>query len=137
MLGNRIRQARQSRRLSLSEVATRAKISVATLSRIERDKQGIDLGMFITLSKILKTPATELLGSENAAEVPDPLSAQIARLDSPSRTQLWKELAVNARANRYGRTKMNQLNSEVEELLAQIDFLRDEIRSVQKRLTSR
>jgi len=128
MLGNRIRQARQSRRLSLSEVATRAKVSVATLSRIERDKQGLDLAMFLTLTRILKTTASDLLGSENGSDPAVPLAVQIARLDTAGRTQLWKELAVTVRTNRTGRSRLNHLAGEVEELLAQIDFLRDEIR---------
>jgi transcriptional regulator with XRE-family HTH domain len=137
MLGNRLREARLARQLSLNEVASKAKISVATLSRIERDKQGLDLSMFITLSKILKSAPKDLLGPENGSESADPLASQIARLDTSERTQLWKELSSAIRTNRNGRTRMRQIGLEVEELLAQIDFLRDEIRSVQKRLEQR
>jgi len=61
VVGNRLRQARTARQLSLNDVAGRAKISVATLSRIERDKQGIDLGLFLTLSRILKAPPHDLV----------------------------------------------------------------------------
>lgn len=137
MLGNRIRQARLSRRLSLNDVATRAKISVATLSRIERDKQGIDLGMFLVLSKILKIPANELIGAEHGAEGGDPLAGQIARLEIGERAQLWRDLATTRRNNAAGGKRVRQIGSEVEELLAQIDFLRGEVENMQKRLRRR
>lgn len=136
MLGSRLREARLSRQLSLNEVASRAHVSVATLSRIERDKQGIDLGMFMTLSKILNTPAHELLGSEVTDKV-DPLAAQIARLDTTERTRLWKELSNSVRNPRNDRARLRSISYEVEELLAQLDFLRDEIRAVKKRLDKR
>lgn len=135
MLGSRLREARLSRHLSLNEVASRAKISVATLSRIERDKQGIDVGMFLSLSKILNVPPHDLLGKDGDGAT-DPLAAKIARLDVKERTRLWKELAGGVQAKRTERTKIRQLSYEVEELLAQLDFLRDEIYSMQKRLRS-
>lgn len=134
MLGARLRQARQSRRLSLKDVASRAQISVATLSRIERDKQGLDLGMFFTLSKILKTTPQDLMGSDQEDGRVDPLASQIARMDPTERTRLWKDLSAGVRSSKQGRARLHNLSYEVEELLAQIDFLRDEIRSVQKRL---
>ena len=133
MLGNRIRQARQGRRLSLSDVAQKADISVATLSRIERDKQGMELGMFLSLCKILNTPPHELIGSRDGEGI-DPLAAKIARMDVKERTKLWKELSANIQNKRTDRAKIRQLSFEVEELLAQIDYLREEIESVQKRL---
>ena len=134
MLGTRLRQARVARRLSLQDVATRAKVSVATLSRIERDKQGLDLNLFIVLSRILKTPAEDLLSSENRGSETDPLSAQIARMETTERTRLWRELSTTVRASKEGRSRLRNLSFEVEELLAQLDFLRDEIVSVQRRL---
>ena len=136
MLGIRLRQARQSRSLSLSEVASRAKISVATLSRIERDKQAIDLGMFLTLSRILKTPPHELIGVEEDEGI-DPLVMRIARLNIVERTELWRELATHRRNGTSGRRQLRQLSYQVEELLAQIDFLREEIEAVQRRLRAR
>ena len=43
MVGHRLREARLARHLSLNAVASEADISVATLSRIERDQQRIDV----------------------------------------------------------------------------------------------
>ena len=136
MLGMRMRQARVARQLSLSQVAQRAEISVATLSRIERDKQGMELGMFLNLCKILNTPPQEVLGKENG-DGAEPLAARIARLNSKERTRLWKDLSTSMVHKRPERPKTQQLSQEVDELLAQIDFLRQEIESVQKRLRTR
>jgi transcriptional regulator with XRE-family HTH domain len=136
MLGTRLRQARISRQLSLNDVAERARISVATLSRIERDKQGLDLGMFMILSKILKTPPEELINAENAEVPADALAAQISRLDAKERANLWRDLAGRKGASN-GKGHMKQVALEVDELLAQLEFLRSEIESIQKRLKLR
>ena len=136
VVGNRLRQARVARQLSLNDVAQRAKISVATLSRIERDKQGIDVGLFLTLSKILRSTAHELLADASATDKVDPLAVRIAGLDPTERARLWRELTDvhrNYRVSKRGGQARN-LGQQVEELLAQIEFLHAEIESVQKRL---
>src|SRR5205814_715452 len=61
MVGARIREARQARQLSLNAVAQKAEISVATLSRIERDQQRIDVALLMTLMRILKINAQDVL----------------------------------------------------------------------------
>src|SRR6266550_1806691 len=95
VVGNRLRQARTARQLSLNDVAGRAKISVATLSRIERDKQGIDLGLFLTLSRILKAPPHDLLTADgDGRDSVDPLVHRIASLDAAERARLWRELTA-------------------------------------------
>ena len=140
VVGNRLRQARTARQLSLNDVAGRAKISVATLSRIERDKQGIDLGLFLTLSKILKATPHELLADGNGADKLDPLALQIASLDPSERAQLWRELTNSTNRNPRGAKRgahVRSLGLQVEELLAQIEFLHAEIESVQRHLRGR
>src|SRR6266516_4653722 len=96
MIGERIRQTRQARRLSLNDVAGKARISVATLSRIERDKQGLELGLFLVLCKVLKTSPRDLLvdGDEGGDGNIDPLAVRIAGLNHPERLQLWHDLAA-------------------------------------------
>jgi transcriptional regulator with XRE-family HTH domain len=136
MIGERIRQTRQARRLSLNDVAGRAKISVATLSRIERDKQGLELGLFLILCKVLKTsPRDLLLDGETDSNV-DPLAIRIAGLNHPDRLQLWHELAANRRGDRRGhmRAQMRKLADEVEELMAQLEFVRAEMESFHSRV---
>jgi len=138
MVGTRIREARTTRNLSLNEVAGRAHISVATLSRIERDKQGLDLGLFLNLCRILKTVPHELIGSD-AEENVDPLAVQIARLKHDERVQLWHDLADARRSSRRQalRSSVTRLSEEVEELLAQLSYVQAEIEAVHSRVKRR
>ena len=138
MLGTRIRQARTSRNLSLNDVASRARVSVATLSRIERDKQGLDLGLFLLLCRILKTSAQDLIGESGQGNV-DPLAVKIAGLQTSERVQLWRDLAAARKSDRSSavRSRMHKLADEVEELLAQLEFVRAEIEAVQTRVRRR
>lgn len=137
MVGSRLREVRQSQRLSLTTVASKARISAATLSRIETAKQAIDLGLFLVLAKVLKVSPRDLIG-EDGDRGDDPLIGRLAALDSGERAKFWRELTVARRSQRNSRRgDMRQLSSEVEELLAQMDFMREEIESVRIRLRKR
>ena len=137
VVGERIRGSRHSQHLSLTDVATKAGISAATLSRIETSKQGIDLALFLTLARILKAIPQELLGENPAAneKASDPLVRKITQLASTDRTRLWKDLAAARRARRRG--GRSELNQQVEELLAQFEYIRQEIESVRTTLKRR
>lgn len=138
MLGNRIREARLARHLSLNDVASRAKISVATLSRIERDKQGLDLNIFMTLSRVLKTPPRDLLGDDETGDAAEPLASRIAAMNSRDRITLWHDLAGERSKQRLGRRgAVRKLAEHVDELMAQIEYLQSEIAAVQRRLRVR
>lgn len=137
MVGNRIRVARQSRNLSLTELAGRAEISAATLSRIERDKQNLDLGLFLTLTRILKLTPHEVLGDVEDEEGVDPLVRAISGMQTGERAQLWRSLAAERKTHRSRKDNGRAVANEVDELLAQVDFIRGEIESVQKRLRKR
>src|SRR2546430_4592894 len=137
MVGTRIRETRTSRNLSLNDVASRAHVSVATLSRIERDKQGLDLGLFLILCRVLKALPHDLLGDETDDNI-DPLALQIARLTHTDRVQLWRDLASARRNGRDGlRSKVRRLNDEVEELMAQLQNVQAEIESVHTQMRKR
>ena len=139
MIGDRIREIRHSQQLSLTQVAAKAKISAATLSRIETNKQPLDLGLFLTLAKILKTPATELLAEGTADEQQDELVRKIGRLDGVERAELWRDLAASRRELRKTRSNLNSRASalQIEELLAQVEFLRSEIEAMRGRSRKR
>jgi transcriptional regulator with XRE-family HTH domain len=137
MIGERVRGIRQAQGRSLADVAAKAKVSVATLSRIENDKQSVDLDMFLSLAKVLEVSAAEMLPVDGTA-VADPLARRIARLDARKRTELWRELAEerrNTRDKRHSETR--NLSAQVEELVAQIEFLREELEVVRKRVRRR
>jgi transcriptional regulator with XRE-family HTH domain len=139
MIGEKIRELRQAQGRSLADVAGRAKISVATLSRIENDKQSLDLGLFLVLAKLLHVAPEELLngnGGDRDEENTDPLARRIAALETKKRTELWREVAAERRTLR-GRTSHGDTTQQVEEMLAQIDFLREELDRMRKRIRKR
>ena len=133
MIGSRLREARQARQLSLNSVAQKADISVATLSRIERDQQRIDVSLLLTLMRVLKLNAQDVLDEEPPQDGLDPMVAKISALPSAERAKLWRDLAAS-RKSADRPANVRQLAPQVEEFLAQIDFLRGEIESVKKKL---
>jgi transcriptional regulator with XRE-family HTH domain len=138
MVGDKLREVRQAQSLSLTAVAGKAKISAATLSRIETNKQGIDLGLFLVLARILRTAPNELLSEEQTDDRSDPLVRQIASLQTLDRTKLWRELAATRRAQRSSRrAEIRNLGQQVEELVAQIEFLHEELDAVRLRVKRR
>lgn len=136
MVGNRLRIARQSRNLSLTELAESANISAATLSRIERDKQNLDLALFLTLTRILELTPHEILEDSDGDGV-DPLVRAISSMQTGERANLWRSLAAERKTHRTRKIDGRVVANEVDELLAQVDFIRGEIESVQKSLRKR
>lgn len=135
MVGGRLREARLARHLSLNAVAAKADISVATLSRIERDQQRIDVELLLALMRILKIDARDVLSDEPPEpDGIDPMVAKISSLDSEGRTKLWRGLAANRKSAGRGTVANRAMAGQVEEFLAQIDFLRGEIEAVRKKL---
>jgi transcriptional regulator with XRE-family HTH domain len=136
MTGDRLRVLRIGQQLSLADVAGKADISVATLSRIENDKQALDLRLFIRLARILKVAASEILGEDNGEVSAEPLAQRVADLGPVARTKLWRDLAAAKRQNSVVKSRQpgDQLGSQVDELLAQIEFLRSELEGVRKRI---
>lgn len=133
MVGEKLREARHAQRLSLAQVAGKAGVSTATLSRIETNKQTVELGLFLSLAKILNRPPHELLGEGNGE---GPLAGRIASLGTAEKVRLWHDLAAARRSDRNVRRRDDVVNvaHHVEELIAQIEFLRDELDNVRKRL---
>lgn len=133
MVGERLRRVRRERRLSLQQVAEQANISAATLSRIETDKQALDVSLLLRLAQILDCPAAVLVADADADQ---DLGSRIAKLDARSRSAVWRELASAARSRRTGErsAQPKQLAAQIDELLAQIDFIRAEIEAVRRRI---
>jgi len=144
MIGENLREARLAQQRSLADVAKRAKISIATLSRIENEKQTLELGLFLTLAKLLDCSPKDLLGEDDEESgdgaALDPLVRKIAAFEPGERTRLWRELAAARRTVRpkaSRRLEIRQLSQHVEELLAQVEFLRQELEIVHRRLRRR
>jgi transcriptional regulator with XRE-family HTH domain len=138
MVGERLREARVARQLSLAEVAAKAEISAATLSRIERDKQAIDVSLFLVIARVLNAAPADLLGDSGDGDGNGGLAGRVAALQPADRTRFWRELNEERRQQRQrSRPDVRTLMSEVEQMLAQIDLLRDEIETVRAALMKR
>lgn len=131
MIGDRIREVRNARQLSLTDVAVKAGVSVATLSRIENNKQGLDLDLFMLLARILKTDPNDILDDSQRGAA-EPIAQKITALRSTERVRFWKELSAASRDRRESKHHHNDLASHVDELLAQIEYIRDELISIRK-----
>lgn len=140
MIGERIRESRLAQERSLVDVSRKAKISVATLSRIENDKQTLDIPTFLVLARVLKRAPDELLGADaTPGDGMDPMVRKISQFEAAERARLWRELAL-ARRTARGNTRRVQLDhiaAQIEEVLAQISFLQEELVELQKRLKRR
>lgn len=137
MIGERLRQLRQSQGRSLADVAGKANVSVATLSRIENDKQSLELNLLVTLGRVLQVAPADLLHriTDDAETDESLLARRIAGLEPKKRTELWRDLASERRTQRT-RTRLSphDVAQQVEEVLAQVEFLREELEAVRKRV---
>ncbi len=90
----------------------------------------------MSLARILgRDPRDLLVGEEEEGSQVEPVVRKLAGLASTQRKALWNRLADSVRENRKARkSEMRSLANEVEELLAQLDYLRAEIESVRRRL---
>jgi len=133
MLGEKLRDARTSLGLSLADVAERAHVSAATLSRIERDKQALGLDLFLLLARILKLVPSHCLDDEGDGS--DGVVGRVTVMDARARTAFWRELSDEmSKRRRTTHIDVDSAAQQVDELLAQIDFLRNEVDSVRKNL---
>ena len=135
MIGTRIRELRNARRMSLSQVAEQASISTATLSRIETGKQNIDVELMTLIARVLHLSPHDLLDAEEDGD--SVLADKIATLNADTRTRFWHDLNGSRKRNHINRKKVEDLGLEVEELLAQIDFLRGEVDRIRQSLIAR
>jgi transcriptional regulator with XRE-family HTH domain len=137
MVGSKLRQARQDHDLSLQAVAKQANISAATLSRIENGKQGLEFGLFVRLAKILERNPGDLVDEDALPEGDqvDTLVTRLATLPPADRKVLWTRFAEARRERGDGvQKRRNQIDDEVEELLAQLEVFRVAILDMKKRL---
>jgi len=136
-IGERIREARTEQHLSLTVLSDQLDVSAATLSRIENGKQSLDVSLFLLIAKTLRKAPDELLAdADNGNGSDDELVLRIGSLGATKRTQLWRELAASRR-NGGVKVRTRDLAQDIEELLAQVDFIRDEIDSMRGRMRVR
>jgi transcriptional regulator with XRE-family HTH domain len=126
-VGPTLRRLRIERNIALAGVAEQAGISVATLSRVETNKQSLEVGLLLTLAGILGVSPAEILGGDR--EDAESLSRRIAALPAAERAQVFLKSA----RPRPGK----ELESKLDGLVSTVEVLRDELLSVQSVLGRR
>lgn len=125
-VGSALRGARLARGKSLSDVATLAGISAATLSRIETDKQGVDVALLLSLARILNVPAADMLGADgngNGHDTEEGLVTALAALPAADRARI----VAAAVRRRPARRSSGEMQTQIEGLLVTIDLVREEL----------
>lgn len=133
MIGSRLRAARQGSGMSLTDVAVRAKISAATLSRIETGKQSIDAELLVLLTRIIGITASDVFGENSDGT--GSLARTIATMDARDLTELWRMVMTERSRHRPSRNHNSaQVESKLDELVAHLDFVRTEIEALRHRI---
>ena len=85
MLSENIKAARQAKGLTQSDLAARLHVVRQTVSKWEQGLSVPDADLLISLSDVLETPVSTLLGESSAAEQPDELKAMSLQLEAINR----------------------------------------------------
>ena len=130
-VGETIRRIRVARELSLADVARKAGVSVASLSRMETNKQSVDVSLLETLADILGVTAASVLGEAggNGHGDPDELAGRLSALSAPERTRIF--LASSRRRD------SKQVGAVLDDLVSTVDLVRDELLQVQRNIKRR
>ncbi len=99
-IGERLRAARLSRELSLGDVAGQAGVSAATLSRIENNKQSLDLPLFLQLTRILGVRPGALIEDGDGNHSADELIEILAALRAAERARIFAAANERSRSRR-------------------------------------
>jgi transcriptional regulator with XRE-family HTH domain len=129
MIGETLRRFRIERQLSLAAVAEEAGVSVATLSRVETNKQSVDVALLFELARILEVPPAEIIGGDGEADDVGSLARRLATLRPADRTRVFLE------SSRRGNGK--QVQATIADKLLTIDVLREELLAVRRAVRRR
>lgn len=131
-IGDRLREARRQRRLSLQQVAQSAGISAATLSRIETSKQSLDIQLLLRVAETLGASPADFLARTGDDRISD-LQRALERLAPETRSALWSTLAEHA-TNDGDDLARQPMSNRLSEVLAQLDLLRAEVEAMKREI---
>lgn len=86
LLGQLIKLARKRRRMSETELATRANIARATVQKIEKGDPSINIGLAFEAASVLGVPLFDTDNSRDIAAQRDRVQDQLTLLAGPKRT---------------------------------------------------
>lgn len=123
-VGPALRRLRTERNIALAAIAEQAGISIATLSRIETNKQSIEVGMLLTLARILDVPAADILDSGDGYDDVEVLSRRLAALPPDARSKVFRNSAP--------KRNTKDLRPALDDLISTVDMMREELLNVQR-----
>jgi transcriptional regulator with XRE-family HTH domain len=132
-IGEALRRIRRDHRLSLCHVAEKAGISVATLSRVETNKQNVDVTLLLVLAKIFGVSVASILGDGDG-------DGRERDLDRATIIRHIEKLRPADRAKLLLRSPSadgQPLPETMDDLLATLDLLRAELVKVQRKVDRR
>ena len=129
-LGVALRKIRRDHRLSLRRVAEQAEISVATLSRIETNKQSVDVELLLRLADIFGVTAGAILGEGNGEDDDAHLARLLRGLGPDERARLLLDSLT-------ARREPKSIHATMDGLISTIDLLRAELLVVQRKINRR
>lgn len=104
-VGPRLRQARELRELTLTDVAGRTDISKSTLSRLENGQRRPTLELLLTLAAVYRIPLDDLVGAPETGDHrlrPKPRRVNgrtVLPLTQPGGVQAWKILVPSTQTS--------------------------------------
>jgi len=113
----------------MAAVAEQAGISIATLSRIETNKQSIEVGLLVTLAQILEVSAADILGSDDEQDDVEVLSRRVAALAPSARTKVFRKSSA--------RRRPKDLQPALDDLISTVEMVREELLNVQRAVRRR
>jgi transcriptional regulator with XRE-family HTH domain len=132
--GAALRAARVAKHLSLTVLAEKIGVSAATLSRIETDKQNLDVSTFVELTRTLGVEPAHILGSHRDERSDDAIVGDLVALSPANRVRIFAEAA---KRERRGKSGAGVLNERLEAALASLDMLREELLDVRAAMRRR
>ena len=109
--------------MSLADVASQVGISVATLSRIETNKQNLDVELLTKLAHILAISPAEVL-NEQTENDRAAVTQRLAGMGASERAQTFLDAS-------------RRVDASIEDVLSMLDVLRDELLRMQRAKRSR
>ena len=132
-VGEALRSARKARGLSLHEVAKATGISTATLSRIETEKQNVDVALFVSISRVLRVAPGDILRTGEGGESEEALAQTLATLPADKRARVISAASQGRAVRRDG----GDLQARIDGLLATLDLVREELSDLQRHVSRR
>ncbi|WP_440517428.1 XRE family transcriptional regulator [Serratia sarumanii] len=121
-VGKRVRELRQAKKLTISELATLTDWDVGNISRLERGKQGYSEQSLKRIAAALQVPVSELFSTSSEVNTVDNYSVKSLQTDGGEGVYRVDVLDVSASAG------SGNLSNDFVEVISSIEYVNEEAR---------